>query len=789
MKFELDLKSVRARKARLSKKFDHNIYKVLYGIGLVLLVFSLYCFSFSKYVRLGYFSMALSLLCGMLVFWYYRDLRKVRPNKSAKKLDDVLSPTVLANLKPPITPKRTWDAATHDWPVNFLTKHLLLNSRKIEEGLSDNEKDMELVWQQASSIMLHYKLTELDSETLGSALILTSSAAQKYIAQSNLKLDDILEVHGWLVRIKGYIEQPKPSFGGIGRDWASGFTPNLEKYSHNISATVEGSGGYSHFLSHADVLNSVISSLDRGSSVALVGPPGTGKTSLIFGLAERLLSGKDEELRYYQIVSLNASLILSSSEGQLERLMLTLFAEAIHAGNIILFLDEAQLFFSSGLGAFNMSQLLLPVLQNHRIKVIAAFSPNSWQQLRVQNEALASSFASIIISEPPTEDVLKIMEDRAVQIELRDKVLISYQAIREAYRLSGQFMQEQAYPGKAITLLEQSLPYSINKVLTASSVQSAIEKMRGVRVAAALEPEADVLLNLEDLIHTRMINQERAVKVVSSALRRGRAGVSSPKRPVGSFLFLGPTGVGKTELARSLAATYFRDEKNMIRLDMSEYQRPEDVARLLSVNDNSDHSLLLSIREQPFSVVLFDELEKAHTQILNLLLQILDEGQLTDNMGRPTSFRNSIIIATSNAGSNEIAEQVNAGISLQNFERPLIDKLISTGQFKPELINRFDEVVLFRPLNQQELSQIASLMLGEINKTLANQNISVELTPAALNLIVSAGYDPQFGARPMRRIMQKTVEDAVAIKILKKEASAGSKIVLDAPDLEAQLKK
>jgi ATP-dependent Clp protease ATP-binding subunit ClpA len=254
-----------------------------------------------------------------------------------------------------------------------------------------------------------------------------------------------------------------------------------------------------------------------------------------------------------------------------------------------------------------------------------------------------------------------------------------------------------------------------------------------------------------------MINQKRAVNVVASALRRGRAGVSNPKRPTGSFLFLGPTGVGKTELARSLAATYFGNEHQLIRLDMSEYQRPEDISRLLASSSAREVNLLTSIRQQPFAVVLFDEFEKAHPTILNLFLQLLDEGQLTDDTGRPASFRNTIVIATSNAGSAAISKRIQTTGSLDGFERTLIDQLISDELFKTELINRFDEVVLFRPLS--------------------------ELTDDALEVIVKAGYDPEFGARSMRRIIQKTVENVVAVKILSGQVAAGGLITLTGQDL------
>jgi ATP-dependent Clp protease ATP-binding subunit ClpA len=271
---------------------------------------------------------------------------------------------------------------------------------------------------------------------------------------------------------------------------------------------------------------------------------------------------------------------------------------------------------------------------------------------------------------------------------------------------------------------------------------------------------------------------------VANALRRARAGVTNPRRPIGSFLFLGPTGVGKTELAKAVAATYFGSEANLVRLDMSEYQQSDDVQRLLSTGKGDTSSLLMSIRQQPFSVVLLDEIEKAHPNILNLLLQLLDEGQLTDASGRAASFRDAVIIATSNAGAATIRERISQGENLDSFAHQLTDELISSGQFKPELLNRFDEMVLFRPLTPEELGQVVRLMLAEVNQTLANQNITVELTDNAVQKIVEQGNDPRLGARPMRRALQRSVENSIAQKILRKEVQPGDQVKLDAGDLE-----
>ncbi|HEY6736809.1 MAG TPA: AAA family ATPase, partial [Candidatus Saccharimonadia bacterium] len=296
----------------------------------------------------------------------------------------------------------------------------------------------------------------------------------------------------------------------------------------------------------------------------------------------------------------------------------------------------------------------------------------------------------------------------------------------------------------------------------------------------------DVLLGLEAKIHERMINQTRAVGVVANALRRARAGVANPKRPIGSFLFLGPTGVGKTELARSLAAVYFGNEANIIRLDMSEYQQVADVDRLLEDASANPQGFLPSIRMTPFSVVLFDEIEKAHPNVLNLFLQLLDEGSLTDLANHPASFKDAIIIATSNAGADEIRQRIENGEELESFEQQFIDDLISSGQFRPELLNRFDEIVLFRPLKPEELVQVVQIMVEEVNRTLAPQQITVELTPDALQTLVEQGYDPRLGARPMRRMVTRRVEDAVAGQILRGEAQPGDTITLDASHLAGE---
>jgi len=779
----INLGSERARKSRLGMRLKKGGYPIWLSVLVLSGLLATYLILIADN-KLGYFSLAVMLYAMMWVVWFKSDLMHL-PTDKGTSIDSQLDADFLAKLTYPISPKSAWEAMTNHWQEIFLTNHLLLDPGLITETLSENETDMQQVWQLARKLQNSHDPSTLSAGTVATAIILSSPQLMQHLTTKNMRPEDVLEVYDWLSRLLEYQKSPRPYFGGIGRDWAFGFTPNLEQFSTNVSQHVQFGGKHFHFLARSQSIDAMITGLNQSGGVAIVGNAGIGKTSAVYALAERLLANDSSSgsIKDHQVVSLNASTILSAAKQDLERLMLTLFGEALRSGNMIIFLDEAQLFFQEGVGSFDLSKILLPILQNRRLKIVCAFTSTDWQRLKTSNSSLTGSMTPIMLPEPSKEETLKIVEDTALGIEFRSKTVVSYEAIREAYRLSEEYVQEMSFPGKTISVLEQASSHPEGNVITAQSVQQAIEGTLGVKVGGVKADEADVLLNLEEHIHQRMVNQSRAVTVVANALRRSRAGVSNTKRPIGSFLFLGPTGVGKTELARSLAATYFKDEKNMIRLDMSEYQQLEDVNRLLSDGQDSE-SLILAIRKQPFSVVLLDEIEKAHSGILNLLLQLLDEGQITDVNGQPALFKNAIIIVTSNAGANDIIDRINQNQPLDDFERPLLDKLISEGVFRPELVNRFDETVLFRPLNMEELGQVAMLMLAEVNRNLASQNVSVELTEDALNSLVRQGYDPQFGSRPMRRVIQRTVENAVAQKILSGNASPGTKILLDLSDVD-----
>ena len=782
----INTQSSRARQARFAVRFGktgNTLSRWSAIIGLVLAALMMIILGANLISGLV---VSISLLLLMLSIWYERHLKQLPP--AGQDYTSRLTTEALGRLKAnqPVTPKHLYKAYAEHWQGRFISNRLLLHSDSIEMLISDDETMTATVLQRADQLRSN-ESPLIDVRHIFVAALLTNDAVQSILQRVALQESDVLQVLAWLQRAIDTMEADKPYYGGIGRDWASGFTPRLNAFGANISQAIQHGGAHFGTLLDSPGVKAIRGALSQGAStIALIGGSGAGKTSHIYALAQSLLAeSKDPQLRHKQVVGLDASTIISSARhpGDMEHIMNTLLNEAHHAGNIILFLDNAELFFQDGHGSFDATRLLQPAAQSKTVKIVMAMTPRDYQMLKNQNPSFASVLTPVTMQEPDERTAQEILEDTALTFEHRQKTFISYQAVKAAIPLSDRYFQDMARPGRGIRLLEQALAYPDNGVITDESIKQSIEGTQGVKLSAASQAESETLLNLEDELHKRMINQSRAVEVVASALRRARAGVTNPNRPLGSFLFLGPTGVGKTELAKALSATNFGSQDAMIRLDMSEYQHENDVARLLSDGSDASNSLLLRIRQQPYSVVLLDEIEKAHPNILNLLLQLLDEGQLTDNAGKAASFKDAIIIATSNAGAQTIREQIEAGKQLQEFEEDFTNQLINSGQFKPELLNRFDEVVLFRPLTPDELMQVVALMLQDVNKTLATQNIQVDLTPAATQKIVQLGYDPRLGARPMRRAVQRTVEDTVAKKILAKEINPGDTITLDAPDI------
>jgi ATP-dependent Clp protease ATP-binding subunit ClpC len=738
----------------------------------------------------------------MFHIWKVHDLDQLAPTKNPRNLSDVLEGDCLGVLPKNPTPQ---DLATAVMKTNggrFFANRFGISAQFLPELVSPEPSDSEKIW--AEAVRIHGTLADrsdtISAATLTAAIVRMAPTAKEILSTLHLDEDDMTHGAEWFAHLSAlihYHEAPKLT-GGIARDWDFGYIPTLQRFGVDLSAKYSSGRSLNvHLESHQELIAAMLETFGSGGrqNVALIGPLGVGKTTVVESFAETIMDGEakiPDNLRFRQVFALDAAALISaaSGRGEIEALANSLLVEAYEAKNIILFLDNAELFFEDATGAVDISNILQPIIEGGALRLILALDEQKFLQISQTKPALAASLNRLQVEPPDQDGVLKIAEDQIILVESRRQVVFMYQALVEAYRLSERYVHDIAQPQKTVQLLENAASYASGDLVTAQSVVDAIEKTIGVKVGGSAgasdnSAEREMLLNLENLIHERMINQTAAVAAVSAALRRARAGVRNESRPIGTFLFLGPTGVGKTELAKSLAAVYFGGEDHMVRVDLNEYVRPEDVARLIADGATDPNSLSAQVRKNPFSVVLLDEIEKAHESVLTTLLQVLDEGILRDINNREISFRDTIFIATSNAGADRIREYIDKGYKLEQFSEQIQNELIERQEFKPEFLNRFDEIVVFRPLTKEELLQVVDLILAGVNKNLEVQKVSVIVDDDAKGALVDAGYDPRLGARPMRRVVQRTVENIVAEKMLSGELVAGSGLRISLADIEA----
>lgn len=777
--------SLRAQKARIGRTLGGVWARLLPIIAVLLVVAGAALLVADE--AIGWFVMSLGAIPAVISQWYTHDLKDLPVAKNIQTIDALLAGDVLGLLSKNPSPRDIATAVGKVPSGQFFGARFGVTARFIQDIASEDTAATPGVWQEALAIRAQVGFDQLTGSVLLVALVRSFPDHEGLLAHVQLDSEDLVMGVRWHQHIHDLVNQsqrPRRT-GGIARDWSFGYIPLLKRFGQNISEQIARGGILSVNLeAHVQALNQLMDTFGtagRQNSV-LVGPAGVGKTAIVHAFAERLLDASSklpEDLKFRQVFILDASALVAAApgRGELENLIMRVLGEAYSAKNIIICLDNAQLFFEEGVGSVDLTNVLLPILEAGRLRIILTMDEQRYLQIGQRNPGLINALNRISISAPSKEETMLVLQDQLIMTEFQRKVTYMYQALEEAYRLSERYVHDLAMPGRAIKLMESAAGYAQDGLVTMQSVQKAIEQTMDIKVGVASgEAEREKLLNLEDLIHKRMINQTRAVAVVSDALRRARAGVRNQNRPIGTFLFLGPTGVGKTELAKALADVYFGGENRIVRLDLNEFVRAEDVSRLIADGADDPSSLTAQAMKQPFSVVLLDEIEKAHPQVLTTLLQLLDEGILRDIKNREVSFRDTIVIATSNAGADRIREYIERGYQLEQFEKPFVDELINTNQFRPEFLNRFDEIVVFRPLSKAELVQVIDLMLTGINKTLALQKVRVDVAQDAKLYLVEQGYDPRLGARPMRRVVQRAVENTVAKQMLSGTVVPGSTI-------------
>ncbi|MBI2589951.1 ATP-dependent Clp protease ATP-binding subunit [Candidatus Berkelbacteria bacterium] len=621
----------------------------------------------------------------------------------------------------------------------------------------------------------------------------------------NLELNDLAEAIAWYERHRHRVqrrffwERGKVGIYGIGRDWSAGYTPTLSHFSIDLARYLQDADLQTQIVGREQVIDQIeqILASETRTNVLLVGRVGVGKRTVVNGLAARIASGEvSRSLANKHVLELDVAQVLAGlgDRGAIEFRLMRVLRDAERAGNIILFVNNIHTLLSSAygkVGSINAGEVLAPFLRSGRIQLIAATTPMDYHAIIEAQGTVRDSFRRIEVQEPaPTEAVI-LAEDVALHLEARHGVFIALPVIKKAVEFGHRYVQGAPLPESALTLLEAAAIRASNEqreLVTFEDIDVVVSEQTRVPVGEVQMSEKARLLNLEDVLHDRVIGQDEAIVAVASALRRARSGLGTGKRPIGSFLFLGPTGVGKTETARALAETYFGSEKSMVRLDMSEFQSPASLARLIGAPTEAQQAgsgqLTSAIKDAPFSLILLDEVEKSHPNILNVFLQILDDGRVTDGRGETVDFTNAIIIATSNAGSEFIRSHIQAGENMEQLRDELLNALQSQGLFKPEFLNRFDAVVAFKPLLPDQLMQIVDLQLKGLNARLAEQDVQISLTEAAKKRLAELGYQPEFGARALRRVMQDRVENMIASRLLAGEIKRGQTLAIDASDLE-----
>ena len=627
---------------------------------------------------------------------------------------------------------------------------------------------------------------------------------KEILSQLKLEVKDIANVVYWQTAVKKELRQNKHFLdtshlkmsGGIGRDWAFGYSPFLKQFSVDMTDSLARGDLGLKIIGHDRQIDEIKEALSKrnGGNVIIVGEPGVGKETTILGFTKKVLEGQtNSNLDFKHIVKIDTDSLLSGlqSTGDVTERLTGIFGEASNAGNIIIYIENIQNLLSNdgSAGKVNAGQVIMPFLESPEMHVIGTCDVASFNRYISPNAALVQHFSRITIDEPKVGDLVRILEDTVPMIEYRTGSIISYEAIKEAISASNKYIMDIPNPEKSIDLLDAvSVRVGGDRgktIILPKDVLDYVSEKYNVPSGDVNENEKKKLLSLESLMHQKVIGQEEAISAIANALRRVRAGITDSKKPIGSFLFLGPTGVGKTETSKALAEAYFGGVDRMIRFDMSEYQNAEDIYRFIgSGQDDVPGELTTAVREKPFALLLFDELEKANKQILDLFLQILDEGFVTDGSGRKVMFTNTIIIATSNAGSNLIRESIKGGGEYDKVKKQLIDYMESQNIYRPEFLNRFSGLIAFSPLSQTEINQIAGLMIEKLKKTVYdNKKIILEIPQNTIIALSKIGFDPQMGARPMARVIEEKVENVLATKILSGELKKGDTFTINPEDI------
>ena len=568
---------------------------------------------------------------------------------------------------------------------------------------------------------------------------------------------------------------------GIGLELLFGYTPTLNQFSIDLSTPL----AYSHRLIGREA---VVKRMDRvltgGASVVLIGPPGVGKKTVVLEFAHRAAQGLlGSKMAFRRVLEFDYNFLLSeATDLNLKKAKLAqVFAEAASAGNIIIMLRDIQRLTHPDVEGYDFTDVFEEYLEKRELKIIAVATPTDYERFIAPNMRLRKFLEKVEVMPPTKSEAMEILVDAAQRWEGMRGLVITVPALRKILEESDRYITETPFPEKAIELLDALVMYREQAggggAVTVEDAKAVLAEKTGISFARLTKQEKKVLVKLEEVIHERLVDQDSAVDLVAKALRARVVGVVEEKRPLGSFLFMGPTGVGKTETAKVLARVYYGSEEEILRFDMAEYSGREGFERLVgSVEKNLPGALTSAIKNRPASLLLLDEIEKATPEIYNLFLTLLDEGSMTDAFGKKIICRHLFVIGTSNAGAEYIRQLISKGIRGDQLQKLAVEHVLQKRIFSPEFLNRFDGVVVYEPLKTTDLAKIARLLLTEMAENLKKRGIYLQVTQEAAQKLSEDGYKPEFGARPMRRIIDLILGDMIGKAVLTGEIKEGDRI-------------
>lgn len=680
-----------------------------------------------------------------------------------------------------------------------IEKHAFLE--RFEVVLNDhlNEEDF-LV--RAKDMVEKLNENRIDANIILYLFFQLNDQMKAFLNELDLSLEDLRNImqweqfhYNWLRTERAW--RPRKlveSFGAIGRSWVMGYTQELDAFTTDLSEAVKYEMK-KDVIVHQKELKDVLHVLSRSErqNVLLLGKPGVGKETLVRNLAAVIHTHEVEHsLPYTRVLMLNTEQLLSGAVRP-DSVLLSALSHAKKAGKFIFVVDNLPLLLKAEVE--ETVAVLMQFLESPSMSLIAVADAQDYHVLVKKDPILDEQFEKINIDDVSDTETLLVMMTHYFTLEYHEHVRMTYRSLKSILELAKRYVAKEGFPGKAVVVMDDAVLAAKNRgsdIVTEDDVREVVSIKTHMDVKEVSENERSKLIDLEQELQKHIVGQKEALLALVNALKRARMGIHEGQRPLGTFLFLGPTGVGKTQTAKVLAKAYFGSEENLIRLDMNEYSNEDSVKLLIGSPDISDTLsegyLARRVQDKPFSLILLDEIEKAHPKVLNVFLQILDEGQLTDSIGVKTDFRNTIIISTSNAGAlfvRDFVKKHEGTVQHSEFKKVLIDTILKEKIFSPEFINRFDEVLLYRPLSVEEAKKVSLIMLDEIIFELAEKRgIRIRIEEDVVAALVERGYSQEFGAREMRRTIVDTIENYLADYMLKNDVKRGDEIIIHRSDLD-----